>query len=241
MQYKYVISVFSVIFFLNFARIPAMSALSTFGQRQKSLLSSLLHSQSGMTVDELSRALAISRNAVNQHLASLEGNGFIQSTMLSSTGGRPSKMYSLSDQGRELFPRHYDLFSNLLIRLLKEKIGQDTLKSYLSDLGGQLAAEFQGRMRDKANLEDKVAELANIMYELGYEAAAENRGNGSSEIVASNCVFHKLAEEYNDVCDLDLSLISSALGSSAIGNVTIDHSECMVKGGTCCRFVIRKS
>jgi predicted ArsR family transcriptional regulator len=234
MQYKYVISVFIVMLFLNFDRILVMSVLSTIGQRQKSLLSALLYSQAGMTVDALSRALAISRNAVNQHLASLEGNGFIETKTLTSTGGRPSKVYTLTQQGRELFPRHYALFSNLLIRLLKEKIGQETLKSYLSELGEQLAAEFAGRLQDITRLEDKVTELAKIMYELGYEAQAGHDEEAQNEIVASNCVFHKLAEEYNDVCDLDLSLISAALGS-----VNIDHAECMVKGGTCCRFIIR--
>lgn len=210
-----------------------MSALTTIGQRQKSLLQSLLHSQAGLTIDELSRTLAISRNAVKQHLVSLKGNGFIENSTMSSTGGRPSKLYMLTDEGKELFPRHYDLFTNLLMRLLQEKIGDDTLKGYLTELGTQLANEFQGHMHDKESLADKVNELTSIMYELGYEAKAEHKQDGLHEIIASNCVFHKLANDNNLVCELDLSLISAALK-----NVNIEHKECMVKGGSCCRFAI---
>ena len=212
-----------------------MSALSTIGQRQQSLLKALLRSAAGLTVDELSKELAISRNAVNQHLASLEGNGFIKNMLMSSTGGRPSKIYTLTGSGQELFPRHYALFSNLLIGLLKEKIGQSELKDYMADLGRQLALEFQDRVANKVDLEDKVKELATIMYELGYEAKAGQFENGSPEIIASNCVFHKLAEDCNEVCELDLSLMSALLGKSAI-----DHKECMVKGDSCCRFVISR-
>ncbi|MCK4742753.1 MAG: HTH domain-containing protein [Sulfuriflexus sp.] len=210
-----------------------MSVLVTIGQRQKSLLKLLLHSPAGLTVDELSKALEISRNAVKQHLVSLKGNDFIESSTMSSTGGRPSKVYALTTEGKELFPRHYDLFTNLLMRLLKEKIGENTLKSYLVELGNQLASEFEGQMHDKDSLADRVSELTSIMYDLGYEAKAELGQDGLYEIVASNCVFHKLATENNSVCDLDLSLISALLK-----NVNIEHKECMVKGGSCCRFTV---
>ena len=55
------------------------------------------------------------------------------------------------------------------------------------------------------------------------------------EIVASNCVLHKLAEDSEDMCQLDLSLLSSLLDSE------IEHRECMVRGGLCCRFGILRS
>ncbi|HBV21336.1 MAG TPA: transcriptional regulator, partial [Nitrosomonas sp.] len=84
-----------------------MSAILSLGERQQSLLTVLLHHRNGLTVDELASMLEISRNAVNQHLTNLSGSGFIQSTLLNSTGGRPGKIYSLTPVGLELFPRHY--------------------------------------------------------------------------------------------------------------------------------------
>jgi DeoR family transcriptional regulator, suf operon transcriptional repressor len=211
-----------------------MSALITFGQRQQLLLKALLHKREGMTVDELSLQLEISRNAVNQHISSLENNGFLENSSMTSTGGRPSKIYTLTTNGLELFPKHYALFSNLLIHWIKDKIGQDELKSCLSELGKQVAQEFKVRVQEHKILPDKISEVAMIMHELGYEARVETPLKKNPEIIANNCVFHQLADECNEVCELDLTLLSTLLDTKII------HKECMVKGGSCCRFEITK-
>jgi predicted ArsR family transcriptional regulator len=211
-----------------------MSSLSTFGQRHQSLLLALLHNRQGLTVDELAHELSISRNAVNQHLNSLDSSGFIENTSLSSTGGRPSKLYGLSAKGLELFPRHYALFSNLLIHWIKQKLDDDELQNCMVELGEQIAQDFIPRVQKQGSQTEKITEVARIMQELGYEAHAETSAGKSAEIIASNCVFHQLASDSDVVCQLDLSLISSLLGTK------IEHRECMVKAGDCCRFAIAK-
>lgn len=211
-----------------------MTALTTFGQRQQLLLKALLHKRDGMTVDELSLKLEISRNAVNQHISSLENNGFLENSSMTNTGGRPSKIYTLTTNGLELFPKHYALFSNLLIHWIKDKIGQNELKSCMTELGKQVSQEFKGRMQGHKSLSDKVDEVALIMHELGYEARVDTSLKKSPEIIANNCVFHQLADESNEVCELDLTLLSTLL------NMKIIHKECMVKGGNCCRFGMTK-
>lgn len=212
-----------------------MSALSTIGQRQQLLLKAIQRSEVGLTADALAKELLISRNAVIQHIASLEGNGLIENSSLSSTGGRPSRLYTLTDRGQELFPRHYALFSNLLVSWIRQKLGDKKLKSGLIDLGKQIAREYQGRVDSHSTLTNKVSEVTNIMQELGYDASLGKKTGNTSEIVASNCVFHKLAEEYQDICQLDLSLMSTLL------NADIEHKECMVRGGQCCRFKVSRN
>ncbi len=209
------------------------SALLTIGDRQHALLKLLLLNQTGMTVDELSQVLDISRNAVTQHLANLEGMGFVQSAVQSSTGGRPSKLHTLTTKGKELFPRHYDLFANMLIQLISKKVGEEGLSQYMLELGGTIARQYQGRLSENKNWEGRLTELVEIMAELGYEARIGTSAEGLPEIIANNCVFHQLAAECEAVCDLDTALISSALNGASV-----DHQECMVRGGSCCRFSI---
>ena len=211
-----------------------MSALSTMGQRQQYLLQAVLRSEAGLTVDALAKELSISRNAVNQHIASLDANGLIETLTLSNTGGRPSRLYTLTEKGKELFPRHYALFSNLIVKWVRQNLGDKKLKSCMTDLGRQVAQEFQSRIDQHKSLSKKVNEVSTIMYELGYETKQDNDPSNNTEIIASNCVFHKLAEESQDVCELDLSLLSTLL------NANVEHKECMVKGGQCCRFKISK-
>ena len=210
-----------------------MSTLATFGERQQALLRELLYQRLGLTVDDLSQRLEISRNAVNQHIASLETGGFIASTAMSQTGGRPSRLYTLTDKGLEIFPRHYALFANLLVQWLRNKFDEQLLKDCLVQLGGQLALEFKNRVNKKNTTEERVQEVALILQELGYDARPEFDAAHKPEIVASNCVFHKLATECNTICELDLSLLSKLLNSK------IEHKECMAKGGGCCRFGIK--
>ena len=211
-----------------------MGTLETFGQRQQYLLQLLLQHRSGLTVDKLALDLEISRNAVNQHLASLENGGYVKNALLTSTGGRPGKIYSLTESGLELFPRHYSLVSQLLIEWIIDNYGVEELDKCLKTLGQQLANQLKSQLPANGSSEDKIQQVIRIMQDLGYAAQAELSPVGSTDIVARNCVFHQLASKNDAVCQLDLSLLSTLLDAE------IDHKECMVKGGLCCRFGIKK-
>lgn len=210
-----------------------MPALSLLGQRQQSLLTALLHHRKGLTVEELSRLLAISRNAVNQHLTSLGGEGFIQSAMLESTGGRPSRVYTLTSSGLELFQRQYSFLAKLLLSWINKSLGEQELKACLAELGKQMGEEFLNRVAKHSSRDGKLHEVAAILSELGYDANVSQITDGYAEIVANNCVFHELAKQYQEFCMLDLSLMTFLLKAD------IEHKECIVKnGGHCCFKII---
>lgn len=209
-----------------------MSALAFLGQSQQLLVTALLRHRKGLTVDELAKLLSISRNAVNQHLTSLRNSGFIQSSVLESTGGRPSKIYALSPRGLELFQRRYSFIAKLLLAWVDRNLGEQNLKACLQTLGEQMAEEFENRMIKKLSSIDKLREVTAIMCELGYDASMEQISEHHAEITAHNCIFYKLAEEYQGFCVLDLSFLASLLKTD------IEHKECIVKKGNRCCFVI---
>ncbi len=209
-----------------------MPSLSFLGQSQQSLVTALLHHRSGLTVDELSYLLSISRNAVNQHLSSLSSSGFIRSVALASTGGRPSKIYSLSPSGLELFQRRYSFFAKLLLSWVDKNLGEQETKLCLHSLGEQMAREFEDRIEKQSSSTAKLHEVAAIMCELGYDASVKETAGNHTEIIANNCIYNKLAEEYQGFCTLDLSFLSSLLKAD------IEHKECIVKKGNYCCFVI---
>lgn len=213
-----------------------MDTLQTLGQRQQSLLEALLYSNQGLTVDEIASSLGITRNAVTQHLTNLEGYGFVLGQIQASTGGRPSKRFCLSDAGRELFPRNYALFANLLVRLIQKKSGDHTLRQYMVELGQSLALEYQGQINKQPLFNDRVKTLAKLMQSLGYAARMEINAQGLPEIIANNCVFHQLAKDCDTVCELDIALIATSLG-----NAQVNHHECIVRGGHSCRFAITEN
>lgn len=209
-----------------------MSALLFLGQSQQSLITALLRHRKGLTVDELSQLLSISRNAVNQHLSSLGNSGFIQSAMLNSTGGRPSKIYSLSPKGLELFHRRYSFIAKLLLSWVDKNLGEEELKTCLHSLGQHMAVEFEERVAKQVSPNDKLREVAAIMSELGYDASVKPGAGNQGEIIANNCIFYQLAEEHPKFCTLDMSFLTTLLKTD------IQHKECIIRQGNHCCFAV---
>lgn len=204
--------------------------LEILGVRQKELLTLLLKNKAGMTADELSERLAITRNAVRQHLAALENDGLVSKGVTRPSGGRPQQLYTLTEAGHELFPRHYSWFAQLLIDLIKEEAGSAGLDERLSAMGARVAAKLRSQHPDLQHPEDLVRKLAEIMQQLGYDARAMTEANTTMVIEADNCVFHNLAMQNPTICKFDLALLENFTGS------TVEHQECMAKRGNVCRF-----
>ena len=209
-----------------------MAAIQTFSFRHQALLTSLLNNRAGLSVDQLAKELGISRNATNQHLSGLTNLGLIEHSLRPSSGGRPLNSHSLTPAGLELFPRHYALLSSLLIDWIRSHLDQQALTACLQELGIQLAAEYARRVDSFNSLPLKISEVAVILDEMGYRAGTYTEDDGASGIVARNCVYDRVASECEQVCELDLSLIGTLL------NAKIEHHECMLRGGLCCRFGI---
>jgi predicted ArsR family transcriptional regulator len=200
--------------------------LSAFGPRQKSLIQALKRSTQGMTVDELAAALKITRTAVNQHLSSLEENGFVTRGNSQTTRGRPRQSYVLTEKGIDLFPKQYSWFSALLISSMKEAMGSDGLVKALQQLATKITHDLKHRVSGKTNSE-KLRQVAEVMNELSFDARAIK---DLPVIEANNCIYHHLAKEHPEVCQFDLKLLSSLTDSK------VDHEKCIIRGDAVCRF-----
>jgi predicted ArsR family transcriptional regulator len=202
--------------------------LETLGERQQRLLTLLRDHKSGLTVDALSERLQITRNAVRQHLATLERDELVRRGGTKPSGGRPEQLYLLSDRGAELFPRRYSWFSELLIETLAAEVGREAVGAKLDRMGREVGAKLRATDTGQPDAASRAAAMAKIMQDLGYAARVASASDDTIE--ANNCVFHHLAAKYPEVCRFDLGLIG------AFTDAAVDHQECMVRGGHVCRF-----
>lgn len=210
--------------------MTSLSADRRLGATQSRILQLILQADAPLRIDNLSRTLAISRNAAYQHVVALERDGFVEKAEIAPTKGRPGQTYQLTEKGRATFPKHYDLFAKLLIGLVKSRLGGEELARCLTELGQKLAGDFADRV-EALEGNDLIVEVAQILLELGYEAETVPAQSATGlEVRAHNCVFHDLAKEHAEVCSLDLALLSELTGGP------VEHVECVVRGGTCCRF-----
>jgi len=204
--------------------------LKILGLRQQELLNLLLKNKSGLTVDELSKRLGIAKNAVRQHLSSLENDDFVAQGISRPSGGRPEQLYILSDAGKELFPRHYSWFAQLIVESIKQESGEDGLKERMNAMGVAVAKQLKRQYPDLDTLQNKIEKLSEIMEELGYDTKNTSTLAGRQIIEADNCIFHNLAIKNPAVCEFDLALMANFTDSH------IDHQECMANKGNICRF-----
>lgn len=202
--------------------------------RQQQILNLLLEKKSGLCIDEIAAALGISRNAVQQHLNKLERDGYVELGSLNKTAGRPVRSFVLTEAGFNSFPKQYAWFSELVLSNLKEKMGHEAFLQYLHQLGLSLSQSLLPRF-DGLPIDRKIEELIKVMDNLGFQtrSSAEQTEQPPS-IEAFNCVYHDLANKYEEICEFDRTLISTLL------NQEIDHAECMAKGGAKCCFKIKK-
>lgn len=204
--------------------------LEVLGIRQQELLNLLLKNKSGLTVDELSKKLEIARNAVRQHLAALENDKLVTQGASRPSGGRPEQLYVLTDAGKEIFPRHYSWFAQLIVESIKQESGVEGLQERMSSMGSNVAQQLLRQNSGLENQQQKVEKLSEVMAQLGYNAKSTVVGVGEPVIEADNCIFHNLAIKNPAVCEFDLALMSTFTDSK------IDHQECMARGVNVCRF-----
>jgi predicted ArsR family transcriptional regulator len=202
--------------------------LEIIGKRQKELLQLLLRSKPGLTVDELAEHLRITRNAVRQHLAALSADGLVAPSATRPSGGRPQQLYTLTDKGKEAFPRHYSWFAQLVIEAITREHGAAGLRKRLVDMGTAMGDQLRRQHPESGSRQQKVGVLAEVMDQLGYDARTAS--DKAPVIEASNCVFHELAMKNPEICDFDLAMMSALTDSK------VDHQECMARGGNVCRF-----
>jgi predicted ArsR family transcriptional regulator len=201
-----------------------------FVERRAQLLRHLLRHKTGASIDELALAIGVTRTAVRQHLASLMQEGLVAPGGARPSGGRPQRLFRLTAEGRESFPRRYSWFAQLLIEAITQEHGSAGLRLRLARLASTVVAQLRLRTPGLASRRQKVEKLSEVMDELGYDARTGPANGGAPTIEADNCIFHELAMKNPDVCQFDLALLSGFSDSK------VELTECMARGGHVCRF-----
>ena len=200
------------------------------GRSRDRILELLLKTEQPMSVQALSGALGISRNAAHQQMVSLEREGLVERAAAIRTRGRPSQGYRLSAAGKATFPRQYALLARQLLEELSRHLGPEELQQALTRIGVSLADSLRSEV--SGNADEAVSLIAGVMRELGYESHSIE-GEAGTEIEAHNCVFHDLAMANPAICEVDLALLRSLSGKA------VEHRRCMARGERSCRFAFK--
>jgi predicted ArsR family transcriptional regulator len=186
------------------------------GTRDRILV--LLRRHGRLSAPGLAQLLQLTSVGVRRHLAMLERDGLVSSTLEKPRRGRPTAVYRLTDAGLETFPRHYDEVAREALAFLKDRDAA-ALSQFLAWRNERLAASYAGRV-EGATLAERTDALAEVLNEQGFMAEVEPT-DGGLRLCQHNCTVEHLATELPDLCASEAELFERLLGTRVERETTI--------------------
>jgi predicted ArsR family transcriptional regulator len=197
-----------------------------------------------VSVQEIAEAFNIHPNVARLHLTKLEDvNMIVSETQKTGKGGRPSRLYRLSDKVIQLhFPfRDYQLLSKIAIQTVAKlgDVGKQALYETGKNFGKELVA--QRIPHDQSVQELTFAEKAEIVKEAAeaaglYPTFEYNEKEGKIYLQVFNCPFKEIAlQEPEIICQLHYAFLQGMF-EVLFPNVEIVEMENMMKGCNYCSY-----
>ncbi|AKF94800.1 metalloregulator ArsR/SmtB family transcription factor [Brevibacillus laterosporus] len=193
----------------------------------------MLKVKGSLSVSDIALDLGITEMAVRRHLNTLERDNLIKSSLVRQAMGRPTNVYSLSQQADELFPRNYHDLTLDFLQDLVDIDGADKVATLFRRREDRLEETYRPYIQGE--LEEKVAALADIQNQKGYMVEwGRDKETGDYFIKEFNCPISQVARQFNQACSCELSLFKRVLGTE------VEQASCMAKGGDKCLYKIKQ-
>jgi DeoR family suf operon transcriptional repressor len=163
------------------------------------------------TVDELAEQLELTPMTVRHHLNVLKAQDLVITAQLRhrQSAGRPCQVYTLTEEGNDLFPANYHGLADYLLVAIKEEMSSNQVRQIFRRIGQRLAAEAPDV--SDLPLRERVASVADFLTDKGFISRWEEVEGGYA-LYQFNCPYRRVACEHGEVCEMDRALISQLLG-----------------------------
>lgn len=205
-------------------------------ENQRKILEYLLDHPHGASLDELSLHLGVTKTATKEHVVKLETADLLIFKDVRGPVGRPRRHYLLSPDGHEAFPRKYSWLSSTLLELLAEDMGEEMVKKIMSNLADKVAHSMEAKFKAAKSTAELLEMVTAALNDLGYRTSLKQSDIRKGAVLeATNCVYHAVAKQHPSLCTFDIKFIENATG-----NMDVKLESCIARGGSVCRFRVRK-
>jgi DeoR family suf operon transcriptional repressor len=191
------------------------------------------------TAGQLADKLKIQKSAIRSHLETLRAEQSIRSYFKVEGPGRPRKIYELTDRGRELFPRRYDLILSHVLQSIETTEGHEYVRKIIRSVADNIAQQIQDKIKNSsADLEESVRILNTVSNEMGFMSSFYKDDDNTYSIMSRNCIMHKVAFSNQDaICHgFHDRIIQKALEGKI--NPEVNLKECIALGDNYSRHII---
>jgi DeoR family suf operon transcriptional repressor len=214
----------------------------TLGDTKELILNLLL--EGSKTAGEIADKLKIQKSAIRTHLESLQAEQSVRSYFKIEGLGRPRKVYELTESGRELFPRKYDLILSLILERIESTKGHEYMKKIIESIADNIAYDIHDKIKkNSSSLEESVRILNSVSNEMGftssfYKEEDDDNDSSSYSIISRNCIVRKTAIKHQDaICHgFHDRIIQKSLDGKI--NAKVQLKDCIALGDEYSRHVI---
>lgn len=171
--------------------------------------------QGEATVNELATALELTDNAVRAHLTTLERDGLVQQRGQRAAARKPERLYVLTADAEQLFPKAYHLILNLLLDVLNEKLPAEDIEQTLQEVGHKLAALQKYDTGAEDTLPARLAVALDVLKGLGGLAELKEV-DGKYMICGKSCPLAALVGRHPNVCAVAEAMLSELLEATVV-------------------------
>jgi predicted ArsR family transcriptional regulator len=202
-------------------------------QKTRKIILDYLKERGSATVDELARVLDLTSVTVRHHLDILRSQELVGEPVIQhrSTPGRPQYAYSLTEKASAHFPKNYCDLAGHLIEQLRATAPDGGVNVIFEGVAERLAASGGPALPDEP-LPERLTRAVRALNAHGYQAAWEPTDQGYL-LSTCNCPYEALAPDHEELCAMDLSLVTQLLGAPP------ERLSRVVEGAKSCCYLVR--
>lgn len=168
----------------------------------------LLLRRSHQTIGGLARALGLTDNAVRTHVAALSRDGIVESVGHTRvTVGKPARIYGLTVEGEELFPKAYALVLGELVDEIARRDGPARALEMLRAVGARAASAAPVA----ADAAGRVQAAADVLRGLGGDIEVQATEAGW-KLQGFGCPLSSVTATHPEVCELARTIVADVTG-----------------------------
>ena len=185
------------------------------------------------TAVTLGERLGLTPAGIRRHLDLLVLDGILEARephqALSRGRGRPSKVFVMTDGGREKFEHSYDDLAVAALKFMSAQSGGQLVQAFAQSRADDIERKAVTFMAKKSQKNQEA--LATFLTEQGYAASIESKPTGD-QLCQHHCPIAHVAAEFPQLCEAETEAFSKILGTHVQRLATIAHGD-----GVCTTYI----
>ena len=211
-------------------------------ENTRQTLLGILRKRKQATVDELTHELGLAPATVRRHLDILMRDNYVTAVQKRRDIGRPHYVFSLTDQGDDLFPRNYIRLTNRIIDELvslgpeetKGKAGADLAGVVFEKMAEHVAQTYAGRISG-TTLKERAQEAISLLANEGMFFELRKAKDGYL-LLGQGCPCPRIADAHNEMCVHDQRLLARLLDAD-VQPAGVSQGE---DERSCCAYLVKE-